>query len=110
MLGRKKRAALLRKRKALQKQPEKQVKRVSAKSLIARGVPRKLVPRYEHRSSEMQINRPEVELGKNLTPLVESPKYSGERKLIGIATLHKSNMVPIFSQEEAIDAARMRRN
>ena len=41
----------------------------------------------------------------------QEPKvYSGERKLLGIATLHKSNMVPVFDKESAIDIARMRRN
>jgi len=41
----------------------------------------------------------------------ESMKYTGERKLVGIATMHKSNMVPIFedNKEEAIEIARMRR-
>lgn len=34
--------------------------------------------------------------------------YTGTR-LKGIATMHKSNMVPIFSDEEAVDVARMRR-
>jgi len=38
-------------------------------------------------------------------------KYSGERQLLGIATMHKSNMVPVFAdnKEVAIDIARMRR-
>jgi len=35
--------------------------------------------------------------------------YSGERKLIGIATMHKSNMVPVFAKSDAEDIARMRR-
>ena len=37
--------------------------------------------------------------------------YSGERQLIGIATMHKSNMVPIFAdkKEDAKDIASMRR-
>ena len=37
--------------------------------------------------------------------------YSGERKLLGIATMHKSNMVPIFAdrKEDAKDIASMRR-
>ena len=35
--------------------------------------------------------------------------YSGERKLIGIATMHKSNMVPVFAKQDAEDIARMRR-
>ena len=41
----------------------------------------------------------------------EPMKYTGERKLLGIATMHKSNMVPIFedNKHEAIEIARMRR-
>jgi len=35
--------------------------------------------------------------------------YSGERKLLGIGTMHKSNMVPIFEQSDAEEIARMRR-
>jgi len=35
--------------------------------------------------------------------------YSGERKLLGIATMHKSNMVPVFAKSDAEDIARMRR-
>jgi len=34
--------------------------------------------------------------------------YTGT-KMVGIATMHKSNSVPVFSDEEAIDIARMRR-
>jgi hypothetical protein len=34
--------------------------------------------------------------------------YTGDR-LIGIATMHKSNSVPVFSQEDAIEISRMRR-
>lgn len=36
-------------------------------------------------------------------------KYTGD-KIIGIATMHKSNMVPIFNEEAAVDVAQMRRN
>jgi len=47
----------------------------------------------------------------NITPRRENPIYTGERKLIGIATMHKSNAVPIFEDDKqhAIDIARMRR-
>lgn len=34
--------------------------------------------------------------------------YTGT-KLLGIATMHKSNMVPVFSQEDAEQIAKMRR-
>ena len=41
----------------------------------------------------------------------EPMKYTGERKLLGIATMHKSNMVPVFEdqKEQAIEIAQMRR-
>lgn len=35
-------------------------------------------------------------------------KYTGD-KMIGIGTLHKSNAVPVFTNEEAKDMAKMRR-
>ena len=50
----------------------------------------------------------------NLTPKKEPMQYTGERKLLGIATMHKSNLVPVFEEENggrqyAKDLARMRR-
>ena len=39
----------------------------------------------------------------------EPQQYSGERKLLGIATMHKSNLVPVFDAEDAKDIAKMRR-
>jgi len=45
-------------------------------------------------------------------PVKERNVYSGERQLLGIATMHKSNMVPVFAdkKEDAKDIAAMRRN
>jgi len=40
--------------------------------------------------------------------LKPSPVYTGT-KMLGIGQLHKSNAVPVFSTDEAIDIARMRR-
>lgn len=45
----------------------------------------------------------------------EPMRYTGERKLLGIAVMHKSNLVPVFEEEVgekgqyAKDLARMRR-
>ena len=39
----------------------------------------------------------------------EPQQYSGKRKLLGIATMHKSNIVPVFDAEDAKDIAKMRR-
>lgn len=38
----------------------------------------------------------------------ESVQYTGT-KMLGIGTMHKSNSVPIFSDQEAIDVSTMRR-
>jgi len=40
----------------------------------------------------------------------ETNVYSGEQKLLGISTLHKSCLQPVFDKQTAIDNARMRRN
>jgi hypothetical protein len=48
-----------------------------------------------------------VDTGGNAT--LKPPKvYTGD-KVKGIATMHKSNAVPVFSDEQAIDISRMRR-
>ena len=48
-----------------------------------------------------------VDTGGNAV-LKPSPIYTGT-KVKGIATMHKSNAVPVFSDEEAIDISKMRR-
>ena len=47
----------------------------------------------------------------------EQMTYSGERKLVGIAMMHKSNLVPVFADDDdkngskqATEIAQMRRN
>ena len=46
-----------------------------------------------------------------ITPKKEPMQYTGERKLLGIAAMHKSNLVPVFEDDKqyAKDLARMRR-
>ena len=39
----------------------------------------------------------------------EPKVYSGERRLLGIATMHKSNLVPVWEEKDAIEIAKMRR-
>ena len=50
---------------------------------------------------------PSRDTGGNAT-LKEAKVYTGT-KVKGIATMHKSNAVPVFSDEEAVDISRMRR-
>jgi hypothetical protein len=48
-----------------------------------------------------------VDTGGNAT--LKAPNVYTGTKVKGIATMHKSNAVPIFSDEEAVDISRMRR-
>jgi len=51
---------------------------------------------------------PSRDTGQGIGSSKPTMKYTGT-KMIGIGTLHKSNAVPVFSDEEAIDMAKMRR-
>ena len=46
------------------------------------------------------------------TPKAATKHYTGQRRLIGIATMHKSNAVPVFADNKAIavEISQMRRN
>jgi hypothetical protein len=48
-----------------------------------------------------------VDTGGNAT--LKAPNVYTGTKVKGIATMHKSNAVPVFSDEEAIDISKMRR-
>ena len=61
---------------------------------------------------------PSLNSSKSFDPCTkkETLKYTGERRLVGIATMHKSNMVPIFADDDdktgrkqATEVATMRR-
>lgn len=52
---------------------------------------------------------PSHDSGAGVCPRRESPQYTGD-ELIGVATMHKSNMVPVSSQDQAEDISKMRRN
>jgi hypothetical protein len=63
--------------------------------------------------AEEKINQlnaiPSVNTGVGNTNKKESPKYTGDL-VKGIATMHKSNAVPIINQEQATEISQMRRN
>ena len=70
------------------------------------GVSIRSVPDY--RPSGNGIPTSDVIPGGSTAPQ-ERLIYSGERRLLGVATMHKSNMVPVFDTKDAKDIARMRR-
>ena len=66
---------------------------------------------YSPKSEPFRRETPKIEsLPFTGGPCVKSPDkvYTGTM-IKGIGTMHKSNAVPIFSDEEAIDIAKMRR-
>lgn len=50
-----------------------------------------------------------VESDVHVATKTEQKVYTGN-KIVGIATMHKSNLVPIFNEQAAKDVANMRRN
>jgi hypothetical protein len=54
------------------------------------------------------VQHPSLNSNVGSTTLKERPTYTGDA-MIGIGQLHKSNAVPIFSAEDAVDISKMRR-
>jgi len=70
-------------------------------------VPAQLSPKYPPGREPQVI--PSLDTGvTGAVNIKATPQYTGT-KIKGIGTMHKSNAVPIFSDEEAKDIARMRR-
>ena len=65
------------------------------------------IPSYSnYRRIRQQVTS--VPMTGEAATLKEPKQYTGD-KMLGIATLHKSNAVPVFSKEEAEDISNMRR-
>ena len=70
------------------------------------NVPIRTIPNY--RTMGNAIPTSDVIPGGSTAP-AERQIYSGERRLLGVAVMHKSNMVPVFDSKDAKDIAKMRR-
>jgi len=53
-------------------------------------------------------NIPSLDSGVGVAPRRERNTYTGDA-MIGIGQLHKSNAIPVFKQEDAVDLSKMRR-
>lgn len=51
---------------------------------------------------------PSLNTGLGAATKAEPKVYTGD-KMLGIATLHKSNAVPVFNSQEAVEISKMRR-
>ena len=65
------------------------------------------IPKYEPDPNQPKCGD-KIPVGTGKTK--EQLTYSGERKLLGIGIMHKSNLVPIWDEEGAKEIATMRRN
>lgn len=71
--------------------------------------PKKVFTGVEPRSHQREtVQYPSEDSGTWTAAKKETMHYTGD-KLLGIATMHKSNMVPVFSKQEAEDISKMRR-
>ena len=91
-----------RKTKAFTKKRTKYNELISEQQAIYDRVVREVAEKYPSLVSDSM---------GNCTPRVEPMQYTGERKLLGIAAMHKSNLVPVFEEDKnyAKDLAKMRR-
>lgn len=66
------------------------------------------IPTYTHRdSSKSKIPSVDSNIQGAVT-VNKTPQYTGG-EILGITVIHKSCLQPVFSKQEAIDAAKMRR-
>ena len=77
------------------------VRKVFDKSFSNSKMPRIVIPRNTD-------HIPSLNTGAGVATRAPDKVYTGTA-VVGISTLHKSNAVPVFSREEAIDISKMRR-
>jgi len=90
------------KRQGLELEEKKRKRAMTAESLGSTGYSLK-IPEGRNTTAHLKS----VDTGGNAT-LAPAKVYTGD-KVKGIATMHKSNAVPVFSDEQAVDISRMRR-
>jgi len=90
------------KRQGLELEEKKRNRAMSAGSLSSAGYSLK-IPEGRNTTAHLKS----VDTGGNAT-LAPTKVYTGTM-VKGIATMHKSNAVPVFSDEQAVDISRMRR-
>lgn len=85
----------------LLKQKHAPKKPVFSKSFTNSKMPKIVIPRGT-------THIPSLSTGVGTAARAPDKVYTGSA-VVGISTLHKSNGVPVFSKEEAIDISKMRR-
>jgi hypothetical protein len=91
------------KRQGLEQEEKKRRRAMTAETLGTSGYSL-AIPDGRNTTSHIKS----LNSGLGSATLAPAKVYTGT-KVKGIATMHKSNAVPVFSDEEAIDISRMRR-
>ena len=92
--------------------PVKKPTRILAKQKeVSSEVLKEIKRKQEERELAKQDFFERLKKSVGTTTKQETKVYSGERKLMGIATMHKSNAVPVFEDDKKLakDIAKMRR-
>jgi hypothetical protein len=82
--------------------------RYTTKNLSSNPMKKTYSPAPNPRLAELR-NLPSVDSGHKGAVNVKPPMQYTGNKIMGIGTMHKSNAVPIFSDQEAKDISSMRR-
>jgi hypothetical protein len=90
------------KRQGLEQEERKRKRAMSADTLSSAGYSL-AIPAGRNTTSHLKS----VDTGGNAT--LKAPKVYTGTMVKGIATMHKSNAVPVFSDQEAVDISKMRR-
>ena len=91
------------KRQGLELEEKKRKRAMTAESLGSTGYSLK-IPEGRNTTAHLKSRGD----GSGNATLAPAKVYTGD-KVKGIATMHKSNAVPVFSDEQAVDISRMRR-
>jgi len=91
------------KRQGLELEEKKRRRAMSAESLTSTGYSLS-IPAGRNTTDHIKS----LNSGAGVATLAAPKVYTGD-KVKGIATMHKSNAVPVFSDEQAVDISRMRR-
>ena len=101
------------KRKKAKPNAKQRALRASWEELLKKYEPKKPLPKNLVIAKPKPYVRetthyPSLNSGHHDCTKKQQHQYTGD-KMIGIGTLHKSNGVPVFSEQEALDIATMRR-
>lgn len=95
------------KQRELQASWEKLLKKYDVKS-IKKAERKDLTISYKIPAGRDTKHIPSLVTKNDATDMKQQLKYTGT-KILGIGTLHKSNAVPVFSNDEAVEISKMRR-